>query len=63
MTRGRGITENTIEWFVDILDRCIPIYNYLETFADVFSSLSEQHKDLRSSCLDRELKDLESFID
>ena len=63
MTRGRGITENTIEWFVDILDQCIPIYNYLETFADVFSSSSEQHKDLRSSCLDRELKDLESFID
>ena len=38
------------------------MYSYLETFADVFSSSSEQIKDLRSSRLDRELRDLESFI-
>ena len=34
----------------------------LEPFADVFSSSSEQHRDLRSSRLDRDLKYLESFI-
>ena len=62
LTRGRGITDNTISWFVDIIPSCIPISQFLETFTGVLSGSSEQHKDLRPTCLAADLRDREKFL-
>ena len=48
LTRGRGITDNTISWFVDILPRTIPISQFLESFMGIQSGSSEQRKDVSS---------------
>ena len=63
MSRGRGITESTISWFVDIVPQCIPICSYLENMSGVFSTSSEQHTDLRPSSQSRDSQDLHIFIE
>jgi hypothetical protein len=62
LTRGRGITDNTISWFVDILPKYIPISQFLENFTGVHSGSSEQHKDLRPRHLAADIRDREKFL-
>ena len=62
MTRGRAITDSSMACFVIILPQCIPICDYLESVVGVSSSSSEQRKDLRSSHLVCDTKDLNTFI-
>ena len=62
MTSGRGITVLTMACLVNILTRCIPICDYLESVVGVSSLSSEQHKDLKPSRLACDTEDLNTFI-
>ena len=62
MIRGRSITDSTLAEFVHALPQCIPICQYLEKITGVYTSSSEQHKDLRESSKARDEQDVQKFI-
>lgn len=59
---GRSITDSTLAEFVHALPQCVPICQYIETITGVYSSTSEQHKDLRPSSKVRDDEDVQRFI-
>ena len=46
LTRGRGISDSTMERFTGSLPATVPICESSETFRNVITGSSEQHKDL-----------------
>ena len=48
LTRGRGISNTTMQQFTSALPITVPMCKSLEEFCNVHTSSSEQHKDLRS---------------
>ena len=67
LTRGRGITDTALVYFICALPPCIPITEALENLAVTFSASSEQHvahkdhKELRSVRQNRDATDLVKF--
>lgn len=62
MTRGRGITESTIAKWINAFPHCIPLCEAIEQFANIHTTSSEQHKDLRQSSQIQDHKDLATFL-
>ena len=44
LTRGRGITQSTLVYFISALPPCIPIMEALEKLSGVYAASSEQHE-------------------
>ena len=63
LTRGRGITESTMETFTGSLSTTVPICEALENFCNITSGSSEQHKDFRPSSIDKVGKVYDKFVD
>ena len=63
LTRGRGITESTMETFTGSLPTTVPICEALENFCNITSGSSDQHKDLRPSSTDKVGKVYDKFVD
>jgi len=67
LTRGRGITDTALVYFICALPPCIPIMEALDNLAGTSSASSEQHvahkdhKELRSACQNRDATDLVTF--
>ena len=53
LTRGRGMTEQTLEKFYDAFQETTLIIEAFETFSKLNLGSSEQHKDLRESSIKR----------
>ena len=68
LTRGRGITDSTLAYFIGALPPCIPIMEALENLTGTDSASSEQHitykdhKELRPARQQRDRIDLMKFI-
>ena len=63
LTRGRGITDTTMEIFTCSLPATVPICESFEEFCNVLSGSSEQHKDLRPSSLKKCFDVHKTFIE
>ncbi|ELU12774.1 hypothetical protein CAPTEDRAFT_192602 [Capitella teleta] len=63
MTRGRGITDNSLAKWVHAFPYCIPICEDLEAFANVSTQRSEQHKDIRDCSTSADHQDLNIFLE
>ena len=68
LTRGRGITDSTLVYFICALPPCIPIMEALENLSGTSSASSEQHvahkdhKELQPARQKRDTADLVKFI-
>ena len=68
LTRGRGIMQSTLVYFISALPPCIPIMEALEKLSGLSLASSEQHKEykdhkeLRPACQERDAKDLSKFV-
>ena len=54
LAHGRWLTASMQSKFVNVIPRCVPICNELETFCGVHAQTSEQHSDLRPTTSDRD---------
>ncbi|KAJ8885195.1 hypothetical protein PR048_011391 [Dryococelus australis] len=57
LTRGRGITENTLLYFVAASPICLKLCNALEELSGIKAGSSEQHVELRDSRRTRDSRD------
>lgn len=62
LTRGRGITENTLANWIHVLPKCVNICENIERFCGVHFTSSEQHTELRESRKIRDSKDYHLFL-
>ena len=62
LAHGRGLTPNTQAKFVQVLPKCVPICNALETFCNVHSDRSDQHRDLREASTTRDAEHLSKLF-
>jgi len=62
MTHGRGIAESTITKWIHAMPHFIPVCEAIEQFANIHTTSSEQHKDLRESSQVQDHKDLVTFL-
>ena len=62
-SHGHGISESTISQWLHAIPYGIPTCHYLEEFARVHPTSSEQHKDLRHTTQQRDTKDVKIFVD
>ncbi|KAJ8874679.1 hypothetical protein PR048_025545 [Dryococelus australis] len=58
LTRGRGITESTLAYFVAAFPVCLKLCNALEELSDIKAGSSEQHVELRDSRRTRDARDV-----
>ena len=54
LAHGRGLNASMQSKFVNVIPRCVPVCNELETFCGVHAQTSEQHSDLRPTTSDRD---------
>ena len=62
MTHGRGISDSALTKWIHGFTYCITMCEAIESFANIHTSSSEQHKDLRPNSQARDHKDLETFL-
>lgn len=63
LTRGRGITEHTLNSWVETAPASVVINDALEMFFGVNSQSTEQHVEMRPSRQSRDAKDRNTFVD
>ncbi|KAF4530425.1 hypothetical protein B566_EDAN015256 [Ephemera danica] len=61
ITRGRGITESTVEQFISSLPACLEAIAVIEKFSDMRTEYSEQHKEMRDARIERDKKDIDKL--
>ena len=49
LARGHGVTPSTQAKFVHVIPQAVPICDPLEMFSGVYSSTTDQHRDIRPS--------------